>query len=78
MAINVSAHATPRPETSPEWWLLLSVRWMHKTATGPTVIEAAKPTARPRRRSVIISNPIILFVIRSLFYQRLALGFYTL
>ena len=44
MAMNVSAQATPMPETMPERRLFDSVRWMQSTATGPTVIDAATRT----------------------------------
>lgn len=47
IAMTVSAHATPSPDANPERRLLLSVRWMQSTATGPTVIEAAMPTPTP-------------------------------
>ena len=56
MAMNVSAQATPMPETMPERRLFDSVRWMQSTATGPTVIEAATPTQMPRNRVSTISN----------------------
>ena len=58
MAMNVSAQATPMPETMPERRLFDSVRWMQSTATGPTVIEAATPTQMPRNRVSTISNAI--------------------
>ena len=56
--MNVSAQATPMPETMPERRLFDSVRWMQSTATGPTVIEAATPTQMPRNRVSTISNAI--------------------
>lgn len=52
------AQATPRPETIPERRLFDRVRWMHSTATGPTVIDAATPTQMPRNITSKISNPI--------------------
>jgi hypothetical protein len=58
MAMKVSAQATPRPETIPERRLFDRVRWMHSTATGPTVIDAATPTQMPRNITSKISNPI--------------------
>ena len=58
MAMNVSAQATPIPETMPDLRLFESVRWMQSTATGPTVIDAATPTQMPRKRSSRISNPM--------------------
>lgn len=59
MAMNVSAQATPIPEMIPERLFFDRVRWMHSTATGPTVIEAATPTQIPRNRVSRISNAIL-------------------
>ena len=60
MAIIVSAQAMPRPDIRPEVRPLLSVRWMHNTATGPTVTDEARPTHMPLssicKASRIISN----------------------
>ena len=56
IAISVSAAATPSPDTIPERRLLLRVRWMHRTATGPTVIDAATPTQNPRSKISMISR----------------------
>ena len=61
IAINVSAQATPSPDMKPEWRLLLSVRLMHNTATGPTVIDESTPTVRPRNSmSIIVINIVLL------------------
>ena len=60
MAMNVSAQATPMPETMPDLRLFERVRWMQSTATGPTVIDAAIPTQMPLNKISMISNPIFL------------------
>ena len=57
--MKVSAQATPSPETMPERRFFESVRWMHSTATGPTVIDAATPTQSPRKRTSMYSNPMV-------------------
>ena len=59
MAISVSPQATPTPEASPERRLLLSVRCMHSTATGPTVIDEATPTHNPLSNISIMSTNIL-------------------
>jgi hypothetical protein len=59
MAIIISADATPKPEAKPDWRFLLNVRWMHNTATGPTVIDEAKPTPIPRMK---ISNAVTIIL----------------
>ena len=42
-----SAVAAPNPETNPERWLLLRVRWMHMTPIGPSGIDATSPMTKP-------------------------------
>lgn len=59
IAINVSATATPIPDTNPERRFLLNVRCMHNTATGPTVMDEAKPTHIPRKSISKVSINIV-------------------
>ena len=47
-------YAEPRHDTRAA--ALLRVRWMHRTATGPTVIDAATPTQNPRSKISMISR----------------------
>lgn len=55
VAKSVSAEAAPRPDTNPERWLLLSVRWMHITPIGPNGMEARSPITIPFKKT---SKPI--------------------
>ena len=54
----VSAQTIPMLDTKPERCPLLSVRWIHNTATGPTVTDEARPTQNPPKSIFIISTTI--------------------
>ena len=50
-AISVSANTTPSPEMNDDIRGRVSARCMHNTATGPTVMDAVRPTDAPSQIS---------------------------